>query len=172
MSNRNFTIDFTAKQIIGTKTSLKKARCYGSAEYKELCKLVEAHPRFRVVKRKIEKNNSKQTYKKLNFKFIENYISIQSNKDELLREYNEIKKFAVSVGMSVYPYTKSWFLKKFGTEDKPFNMDEAREEIKSAGFAAAQVKSADQATEPAATQGKTAIDQVQESATDQDEAAA
>jgi len=132
-----FAVDFTKKQIIGTKTSLTKAKRPGSDEYNELCELMEAHPRFRVVTKKVERQIGKQTYKNLDFGFIENYISIQPNADEIRREYRQIKKFAANLNLSVYPYTKSWFLKKFSTEDKSFDMDSAKEEIKSAGFAAA-----------------------------------
>lgn len=136
MSNR-FTVDFVSKQIICTKTSLNKAKHYGTPEYKELCELMEAHPRFRVITKKVKKSTSKHTYKDLNYEFIENYISIQSRSEEIKKEYEKIRKFAHDYNLGVYPYTKSWFLKKFGTEAEPFNMKKAREELKSAGFAVA-----------------------------------
>lgn len=138
MSSRNkparFTVDFVSKQIIGTKTSLNKAKKYGSDEYNELCELMEAHPRFKVVTKKVKQNNSRHTYKALNFTFIEKYISIQPNGNELVREYNEIKQLAAVLNMSIYPYTKSWFLKKFPS----FDMDKAREEINELVAAPAQ----------------------------------
>lgn len=124
-----FAVDFTSKQIIGTETSLIKARRYGSAEYNELCKLMEAHPQFEVVAKKIEHRASKQTYRKLSFAFIENYISIQTNAAEIKSEYEQVKQHAATLNMSVYPYTKSWFLKRFSIDGKPFNMDTAIEEI-------------------------------------------
>lgn len=135
-SREHFTVDFVKKQIIGTETSLNKAKHPGNKEYKELCDLVEAHPRFRVVAKKIEHQASKQTYKKLNYDFIEKYISIQPDADKIKREYEQVKRVASSLGMSVYPRTKRWFLKKFDS----FNMDEAREELINAGLAAAQVE--------------------------------
>ena len=61
MSNR-FTVDFVNKKIIGTKTSLNKAKHYGTPEYNELCELMEAHPRFRVVTKKVKKSTGKHTY--------------------------------------------------------------------------------------------------------------
>lgn len=136
MSSRNkparFTVDFVNKKIIGTKASLSKAKNYGSDEYNELCELTEAHPRFKVVAKKIERKASKHTYKALNFTFIEKYISIQHNADTLYQEYEQVKETAAILGRSVYPYTKSWFLKKFSNMDKPFDMDEADKKIKSA----------------------------------------
>lgn len=139
MSNR-FTVDFVSKQIIGTKTSLNKAKHYGTPEYKELCELMEAHPRFRVVTKKVKKNTSKHTYKDLNYEFIENYISIQPRSEAIKKEYENIKKIAIDYNFSVYSYTKSWFLKKFGTKDEPFDMKKARAELKSAGFEMAETQ--------------------------------
>jgi len=142
MSNRKspvrFAVDFASKQIIGTEASLNKAKRYGSNEYNELCRLMEAHPRFSVVKKEIEQSKSKRTYKKLNIAFIETYISIQPHADEIKQEYQNVKTTATSLKVSVYPYTKSWFLKKFGSKDKPFDMDKALEEINNAKPAAAQ----------------------------------
>lgn len=136
MSNRNnparFTVDFVRKQIIGTKTSLNRAKNCNNPEYKELRELMEAHPRFRVAAKKVKQNNSKQTYKKLNFKFIEKYISIQPDSEKIMREYEAVKTSAESLDRSVYPHVKRWFIERFSSEGKPFNMDEATREIENA----------------------------------------
>lgn len=138
----HFTVDFVGKQIIGTQASLNKAKRYGSEEYDELCKLMEAHPRFKVVKKEVQENKSKKTYKRLNFPFIEAYISIQPNAAELMKEYRQVKEVAETLGLSVYPHTKSWFLKKFGTEKERFDMKKAIEEMKEKGLAAEQFEEA------------------------------
>lgn len=141
MNNRKnpvrFAVDFANKQIIGTETNLNKAKRYGSPEYNELCKLIEAHPRFEVVAKAIQRRANKQTYKELNFAFIETYISIQPNAAEIKSEYEHVKHIAASLNISVYPYTKSWFLKKFSISGSPFDMDKAREEINTTKPAAA-----------------------------------
>ena len=131
MSNR-FTVDFFTKKIIGTKASFDKARRHGSSEYKELCGLMSDNPDFEIVVKEIKQNKSKQSYKKLDFKFIESYISIQPDAEKIMREYEAIKISAKSLGRSVYPDTKRWFLEKFSSEDKPFDMDEATREIETA----------------------------------------
>ena len=64
-----FAVDFANKKIIATKTTLKKARRYGSDEYKELCELLEAHPKFKVVEKGIKKNENKRAYHGLNVQF-------------------------------------------------------------------------------------------------------
>lgn len=131
-SPARFTVDFVKKQITGTKTSLDKAKHYGSPEYKELCELMEAHPRFRVVTKVAKENSSKHTYKNLNFKFIEKYISIQPDAERIMREYEAVKASAESLGRSVYPRVKRWFIERFSTGDKPFDVEEATREIKNA----------------------------------------
>jgi len=133
-----FAVDFASSTIIGTEASLNKARRYGSPEYKELCKLMKAHPQFTVVQKEIAHNKSKETYKNLSFDFIEKYISIQPYADEIKREYEHVKEIAANMGLSVYPYTKSWFLKKFSVDGKPFDMDVARAEINTTRPAAAR----------------------------------
>lgn len=139
MSNR-FTVDFVNKKIIGTKTSLNKAKHYGTPEYNELCELMEAHPRFRVVTKKVKKSTGKHTYKDLNYEFIENYISIQPGSEAIKKEYENIKRIAIHYNFSAYSYTKSWFLQKFGTKDRPFDMKKAKVELKSAGFEMAETQ--------------------------------
>lgn len=143
MSNRknpvHFSVDFEERKIIGTKASLNKAKRYDSSEYKELCKLVAAHPRFEVVAKEVKKNKSKHTYKALNFSFIEKYISIQPNRNELMGEYEAVKSTAKSLGRSAYPHVKRWFLEKFSSADKPFDVGKADKEITDA---ATQVRKA------------------------------
>ena len=146
MSNRknsvHFTVDFAKKEIVGTQTALTKAQRYGNDEYKELCKLVEAHPQFKVVKKEVQENKSKKTYKHMDFRFMKAYISIQPNAAELMKEYRQVKEVAETLGLSVYPHTKSWFLKKFGTEKERFDMKKAIEEMKEKGLAVMQFEEA------------------------------
>lgn len=138
MSNRkapkHFALDFVNSQIVGTKTSLKKAQYPGSDEYKELCKMMKAHPQFKVAEKEIKKRPNKQTYKKLSFDFIETYISIQINAVEIKREYEQVKTLATSLKLGVYPQTKSWFLKRFGHGSDSFDMKKAIDELKAAGL--------------------------------------
>lgn len=146
MSNRKnpvrFAVDFAGRQITGTQASLNKAKHYGSEEYKELCKLVEAHPCFKIVKKEVQENKSKKTYKHMDFRFMKAYISIQPNAAELMKEYRQVKEVAETLGLSVYPHTKSWFLKKFSTEKERFDMKKAIEEMKEKGLAVTQFEEA------------------------------
>ena len=142
MTNRRnparFAVDFASKQIIATETVLNRAKRYGSNEYIELCRLTSAHPQFSVVKKEVEQSTRKKTYKHLDFKFMEDYISIQPCADTIVREYETVKQVAMDTETAAYPRTKSWFLKKFGTQDTPFDMKKAEQEIIDARVAAGQ----------------------------------
>ena len=129
--NVRFTIDFINKSIIGTKSSFNKAGKGFGAEYEELAAKMAAHPDFKLVEKeqKHKSTKAKRTYDGLDFDFMEAYIEIQPASEKLKNEYESVKQMAVKCGSSKYPMTKKWFLGKFGTEDQPFDMEQARKEI-------------------------------------------
>lgn len=126
-----FTIDFIEKTIAGTKASLKKAGKGSGAEYEELTAKMATHPDFKlvVVEPKHKSNKAKTTYKGLDYTFMEAYISTLKNAEAVLTDYNAVKEMARTCGTKAYPLTKKWFLTKFSTEEKPFDMDKARDAI-------------------------------------------
>lgn len=131
MNTARFVIDFINKTITGTKASFHKAgKGYGS-EYEELAAKTAAHPDFQLVikEQKHKTTKSKRTYDGLNFPFMSSYILTCDNADTLLKELEKVKEIAISSGVKPYPLAKKWFLGKFGTEEKPFDMDTAREAI-------------------------------------------
>ena len=129
--NVRFTIDFINKSIIGTKSSFNKAGKGFGAEYEELAAKMAAHPDFKLVEKeqKHKSTKAKRTYDGLDFDFMEAYIEIQPASEKLKNEYESVKQMAVNCGSSKYPLTKKWFLGKFGTEDQPFDMEQARKDI-------------------------------------------
>ena len=139
-----FTIDFLKKTIAGTKASLKKAGKGSGAEYEELTAKLAAHPDFElvVVEPKHKSNKAKTTYKGLDYTFMEAYISTLDNSEAVLADYKAVKNMARTCGTKAYPLTKKWFLNKFSTEEKPFDMDEAKDAISNYRI--------DKATNPAA----------------------
>lgn len=126
-----FTIDFIKKTIAGTNASLKKAGKGSGAEYEELIAKLAAHPDFElvVVEPKHKSNKAKTTYKGLDYSFMEAYISTLDNADAVLDDYKAVKNMAKTCGTKAYPLTKKWFLNKFSNEEKPFDMDEAKDAI-------------------------------------------
>ena len=129
--NVHFTINFFDKQIIGTKSSFNKAGKGFGAEYEELAAKMAAHPDFKLVvkEQKHKSTKAKRTYDGLDFDFMEAYIEMQTDAQKLKNEYESVKQMAANCGTSKYPMTKKWFLGKFGTEDQPFDMEQARKDI-------------------------------------------
>ena len=119
MKKNVFSIDFTKETICGSKSALKKASNPASEEYKELTAKMAAHPTFKVVEK--EPNNHKKTYEGLNFKTMRDYISTQPNADELMAEFEAVKKMADGK----YGLVKKWFLDTF----KDFKVKEAKKAI-------------------------------------------
>ena len=72
-----------------------------------------------ITEKEIKKAEGKKTYEGLNKAFIEKYISIQSNADDLNKQY------AKATEMGKFPLVRKWFLNTF----KNFNLEEAKMEI-------------------------------------------
>ena len=126
-----FTVDFINKKIIGTKASFDKAGKGFGPIYEELADKVAKHPDFALVVKEQKKHTTKakRTYNGMDFDFMEAYIETRVNADQLMKEYKAVKKMAKDSGMSVYPFTKNWFLGEFDADKEGFDMDEAKKEI-------------------------------------------
>ena len=120
-----FAINFTENTIIASKTTLKKASVPNSPEYKELMRLMKQNPTFTVAEKEIKKAVGQEHYKGLTNAFIKKFISIQSNSNELEKQY------AKAAEMGKFPLVRKWFLNTF----KNFDMAAAKEEIEKAIFA-------------------------------------
>ena len=120
-----FAVNFAENTIVASKTTLKKASIPNSAEYKALMKLMKQNPTFTVAEKEIKKAEGKKTYEGLNKTFIEKYISIQDNADDLNKQYVKASE------MGKFPLVRKWFLNTF----KNFDMDAAKEAVEQAIFA-------------------------------------
>ncbi len=136
-----FIVDFLGKQIIGTKASFDKASKGISPIYEELTAKINAHPTFAltVKEQKHKSTKVKRTYEGLNFKFIEDYISIQEAKRAaaIMAEYVSVKAFAEDSGLSIYPFVKKWFLGEFDPDGNGFDMAAAKKAVADAKMAEA-----------------------------------
>ena len=121
-----FVVNFAENTIIATKTTLKKASVPNSPEYKALMKLMKQNPTFSIEVKEIKKAEGKKTYAGLNKDFIEAYISIQANADELKKQFEKASE------MGNFPLIRKWFLNTF----KNFDMEEAKKEIAKARISA------------------------------------
>ena len=65
MNVKYFRFDFSNNTIVGSKTALKKAGNPASEEYKELMKMREVQPKFKIAVKEIKVNDGKRSYKGL-----------------------------------------------------------------------------------------------------------
>lgn len=126
-----FTVNFFERTISGTKASFDKASKGNGPAYEELTALIAKHPDFELVVKEPKKHTTKakRTYYGLDFPFMEAYIETRKNAEQLMAEYKSVKAKAEEWGMSVYPFTKKWFLGKFDPDCEGFDMEKAKEEI-------------------------------------------
>ena len=126
-----FTVDFFNSTITGTKTSFNKASKGNGPAYEELTSLISRHIEFKLVVKESTKHTTKakRTYNGMDFEFMEAYIQTRPNAEQLMNEYKAVKKTAKDSGISIYPFTKKWFLGEFDPDGEGFNMEKAKEAI-------------------------------------------
>lgn len=129
-----FAYDFTTNTYYASKTTLKKASNPNSAEYKALMKLMSQNPKASVAEKYIKPAIGKDNHKGLTKKFIETYISIQSNADDLKQQYENANK------KGKFSFVRKWLFDVF----PDFNMETAREEIEKSKIAEIKSISAEQ----------------------------
>lgn len=126
-----FTINFIANEITGTKASFDKASKGFGPVYEELAEKVAKHPNFKLVVKEQKKHTTKakRTYNGMDFDFVKAYIETRVNAERIMSEYEAVKKMAEDSGISVYPFTKKWFLGEFDPDKQGFDMEKAKKEI-------------------------------------------
>ena len=82
-----------------------------------------------VKEQKKHTTKAKKTYNGMDFDFMEAYISTRKNAKQLMEEYEAVKKEAEDSKISVYPFTKKWFLGEFDPDKQGFDMEKAKKEI-------------------------------------------
>ena len=131
-ANKNFfSVNFFDDTIYGTKASFNKASKGNGPAYEELTALITRHPDFTLVVKEPKKHTTKakRTYNGMDFPFMEAYIQTRVNAEQIMAEYEAVKKMAEDSGISVYPFTKKWFLGEFDSNGEGFDMEQAKKEI-------------------------------------------
>ena len=92
---------------------------------------VAKHPDFALIVKEQKKHTTKakKTYNGMDFDFMEAYISTRKNAEQIMKEYEAVKKEAEDSKISVYPLTKKWFLGEFDPDKQGFDMEKAKKEI-------------------------------------------
>ena len=131
-ANKNFfSVNFFDDTISGTKASFNKASKGNGPAYEELTNLIARHPGFELVVKEPKKHTTKakRTYNGMDFPFMEAYIQTRVNAEQIMAEYEAVKQMAEDANISVYPFTKKWFLGEFDSNGEGFDMEQAKKEI-------------------------------------------
>ena len=113
--NRGYEIDFVEGKIIVMKRFLKDASVIGSTAYTELTQVRKDYADFTIEIRQIAKKENKQTYGKLTYDFMRDYILTKEDSKVVLAEYENIRKLA-KFQNAQYVFVKNWFLKKYKSD--------------------------------------------------------
>lgn len=103
-------IDDTTAQV--TKAFEKKACIFGTEEFKLWREYKAMFPNAKMVPKSINKNPNQKTRRNMTFDNMEAYIATQDKAEELMEEYETIKKRS-KIQKSPYQYVLSWFEAKF-----------------------------------------------------------
>ena len=143
--NAIITIDDTHAQV--TKAFEKQARIFGTPEYREWRAYRQDFPNAQMVPKTIKKaKNKKNDAKNRTYENMAEYISLQENADELMKEFEAQKKRAI-VNTSRYRAVLNWFLATFPElkkeEDKKAKTTAGEETAPASEAAADQSKAAE-----------------------------
>ena len=103
-------INDTTAQV--TKAFEKKACIFGTEEFKLWREYKAMFPNAKMVTKSINKNPNQKTRRNMTFDNMEAYIATQDKAEELMEEYETIKKRS-KIQKSPYQYVLSWFEAKF-----------------------------------------------------------
>ena len=103
-------IDDTTAQV--TKAFEKKACIFGTEEFKLWREYKAMFPNAKMVPKSINKNPNQKTRRNMTFDNMEAYTATQDKAEELMEEYETIKKRS-KIQKSPYQYVLSWFEAKF-----------------------------------------------------------
>lgn len=143
-------IDDTHAQV--TKAFEKQARIFGTPEYREWRAYRQDFPSAQMVTKTIKKaKNKKNDAKNRTYEKMAEYIRMQENADELMKEFEKQKNLAV-IQKNRYHAVLNWFLDTFDLRE-----DENKKEGQEAETTAA---------EEAAPASETAADQSEEAEMD------
>ena len=108
-TERNTTVvDMLNGKIYITKAFYKKSVNPMNPECAELARLMREHKGFSLEL----KETTKKTYANLTFAKMEEYIGTQANSEEMLKEFEEVKKVAKAKNQA-YAAAKKWFFENY-----------------------------------------------------------
>lgn len=108
MKKFNIVINHEKHTITISKAFYKKASIFGTDEYYAFRQVMKENENYTIK----FKSTTKNTYSKLTFSRMKEYIETQPNSEMMLIKFDAVKRIAETKG-SAYPLVKKWFLKTF-----------------------------------------------------------
>lgn len=111
-------IDRQKKAITVTKDFLIKAGQFGTPQFRKYVELMEEYPGYEIAPVRLARNESKQSYGKLTYAKMEDFITgyeSDENRTRALAEYEDAKA-AVQGQKGAYLLVRKWFLEKYKDE--------------------------------------------------------
>lgn len=132
--NTIIILDATHAQV--TKAFEKQARIFGTPEYREWRAFLAENPGTEMVTKTIKKaKDKKNDAKNRTYEKMVEYISLQKNADELMKEFEAQKKLSI-VQKSPYRFVLNWFLDTFDLKEDGGKKEGQEAEVNAAEEAA------------------------------------
>jgi len=111
-------VDFINQKIIMSRTFAKKAKIYGSNEFKDLLKAREGLEEYELtIRKEIKKNAGKECYRGLTYDYMREYILSHTKDSRIIKEFDELLLLSKCHSIR-YPKVKQWFLATFPEIEK------------------------------------------------------
>jgi hypothetical protein len=121
-------VDVVTEKIYVTAAFRKACANIESDEYTLLQIIKSENPTFKVEERSIKKNPNKESYRGLNYEFMERYILLHDGENsDVMDEYKELRLIAECHSIS-FPKIRDWFFETY-PDVKNFTVEHLREEI-------------------------------------------
>ena len=114
--NKNVIKMMDDNQAQVSKTFAKKAKIFGTDEYKLWREFKAENPEYVMVVKTIKKNPDKRTTKNLKYENMRKFIKEQDNAEELLQEFEKEIRMS-KIQSNPYKAVLAWFLQKFENYD-------------------------------------------------------
>ena len=114
--NKNVLKMMDDNQAQVSKTFAKKAKIFGTDEYKLWREFKAENPEYVMVVKTIKKNPDKRTTKNLKYENMRKFIKEQDNAEELLQEFEKEIRMS-KIQSNPYKAVLAWFLQKFENYD-------------------------------------------------------
>lgn len=115
---KNYIINYEEEKIEVSNTFYNKASKYGTPEYRELRKIRESEPTFKVEIKKPKQKVTMTTYKGLTREAMKAHIEMFATDADTakadIKKLDSMFNYGETRGSTGYPVAKHWFIENYG----------------------------------------------------------